>query len=78
MYDEQINSIQRKIHPEVVASKGYNKKWPRELRYGHQQYCGLGMQYYRVEQRLRKIQMLHKLLTHPKHTILVQSIILFY
>ena len=43
MYDEKINSIQRRIHPEVIASKGYNRKWPRELRYGHHQYCGLGM-----------------------------------
>ena len=56
MTDEQLNSIQSRIHPEVIASKGYNRKWPRELRYGHHKYCGLGMQDYRVEQRLRKIQ----------------------
>ena len=26
MTDEQINSIQRRIHPEVISSKGYNRK----------------------------------------------------
>ena len=26
MSDEQINIIQRRIHAEVIASKGYNKK----------------------------------------------------
>ena len=54
MYNKQINNIQIRFHPEVIASKGYNRKWPRELRYGHHYYCELGMQYYRVEQRLRR------------------------
>ena len=52
MSNEQINRIQRRIHLEVITSKGYNRKWPIELRYGHHNYCGLGMQDYRVEQRL--------------------------
>ena len=52
MSNEQINRIQRRIHLEVITSKGYNMKWPRELGYGHHNYCGLGMQDYRVEQRL--------------------------
>ena len=77
MTDEQINSIQRRIRPEVIASKGYNRKWPMELRYGHHKYCGLGMQDYRVEQRLRQIQIMHTLLNHPKHSTLIESIISF-
>ena len=36
------------------------------------------MQDYRVEQRLRKIQIMHKLLNHPKHSTLIESIISFY
>ena len=78
MSDEQIKIIHRRIHPEVIVSKGYNRKWPRELRYGHHHYFRLDMQNYRVEQRLRKIQIMHKLLNHPKHTTLTQSILLFY
>ena len=78
MSDKQISSIQKRIHPEVIASKSYNRKWSRKLRYSHHNYCGLGMQDYRVEQRLRKIQIMHKLLNHPKHTTLIQSILSFY
>ena len=78
MTDEQLNSIQRRIHPEVIASKYYNRKWPRELRYGHHTYCGLEMQDYRVKQRLRKIQIVHKILNHPKHSTLIESILPFY
>ena len=78
MSHAQINSIHHINHPKVIASKGYNRKWPRELRYGYHQYCGLGLQDYRVEQRLRKIQITHKLLNHPKHVILIQSIISYY
>ena len=36
------------------------------------------MQDYRVEQRLRKIQLMHKLLNYPKYTTLIQNILLFY
>ena len=78
MSDKQINSIQKRIYPEVITSKSYNRKWPRDLRYSHHNYCGLSMQDYRVERRLRKIQIMHRLLNHPKHTTLIQSILSFY
>ena len=45
MIDEQINSIHRKVYPEVVPSKVYDRNWSRKLKYGYHLYCGLGTQY---------------------------------
>ena len=58
-----------------MASKGFNRHWPEGLRYGNHKYCGLDLIDFRAEQRLRKIQLIHKLLFYPKHKILIQSII---
>ena len=78
MSNKQLKSIQSIIHPSVIASKGFNRNWPEGLRYGNHKYCGLDLIDFRVEQRLRKIQLLHKLLFHPKHKIPIQSIIEWY
>ena len=78
MSNKQLQSIHSIIHPSVIASKEFNRNWPEGLRYGNHHYCGLELMHFRVEQRLRKIQMLHKLLFHPKHKVLMQSIIEWY
>ena len=78
MSNKQLKSIHSIIHPSVIVSKDFNRNWPEGLRYRNHQYCGLELLVYRVEQRLRKIQILHKLLLHPKHKILMQCIIEWY
>ena len=78
MNNKLLKLIHSLIHPSVIASKGFNRNWPEGLRYGNHKYCGLEMLDYRVEQRLRKIKLLHKLLLHPTHKILMQGIIEWY
>ena len=75
MNNKLLKLIHSLIHPSVIASKEFNRNWPEGLRYGNHKYCGLEMLDYRVEQRLRKIKLLHKLLLHPTHKILMQGII---
>ena len=78
MSNKQLKLISSIIHPSVIASKGFNRNWPEGLRYGNHKRCGLDLIDFRVEQRPRKIQMLHKLLFYPKHKILMQGIIEWY
>ena len=78
MSNKQLKSIQSIIHPSVIASKEFNRNWPKRLRYGNHRYYGLDLIDFRVEQRLRKIQMLHKLLFHPKYKRPMQGIIEWY
>ena len=78
MFNKKLNSIQSKINPEALSSTGYNKNWAMELRYGRQKYSGIELIYYRVEQRVRKIRFMHKIITHPNHQILILSIINYY
>ena len=66
MNNKQLKSIHSFIHPSVIVSKWFNRNWPEGLRYGNHKYWGLEILNYRVEQRLRKIQLLHTLLLHPK------------
>ena len=75
MSNKQLKSIHSIIHPSVIASKGFNRNWSEGLRYGNHKYCGFDLLDFRVEQRLRKIQILYKLLLYPKHKILMQGII---
>ena len=63
--NKQLKSIHNLIHSSVILIKGFNRNWPEGLQYGNQ----------RVEQRLRKIQLVHKLLLHPTYKILMQGII---
>ena len=76
--NKQLQSIHNIIYPSVIASKGFNRNWPESLRYGSHKFCGLEIMDYWVEQRLKKIQMIHKLLLHPEYQILIQEIIEWY
>ena len=69
--NKQINSIQNVFHLAVIASKGFNRKWPTALRYGNNIYSGLNMMEFKVEQRVRKKQFIHKMINHPKHHVLL-------
>ena len=62
--DGKLKIIHKIIHQDVVAYKRFNRHWPRKLRFGHYQYCSLEITNLKVEQRLRKIQFLHKILLH--------------
>ena len=75
MSDKQIDKIQQIIHPQVIACKGFNRNWPKALRYGEHELSGLALLDLKVEQRVRKLQFMQKMLLHPKHKILIQIII---
>ena len=76
--DKQLDSIQKIIHPSVIAAKGFNRNWPTPLRYGKHNYCGLEMLDLKVEKRLRKIQFMRKLFLNKRHKIIIQSMIEWY
>ena len=78
MTEQQTERLHRKLYPEVIASKGFNRNWPTRLRYGNHKYSGLGLINYKVEQSVKKLEMLHKLLNHPKHTLLIQGLLSWY
>ena len=78
MNNKQLKSIHSLIHRSVIASKGFNRNWPEGLRYDNHKYCGLDILDCRVEQRISKNQLIHKILLHPKHKILMQGIIEWY
>ena len=78
MSNTQLKSIHSIIHPSVITNKEFNLNWSEGLRYGNHKYYRLDLLDFRVKQRLRKIQMIHKRLLHPKHKILMQGIIEWY
>ena len=67
MSDKKINKIQQIIHPQVIVYKGFNRNWPKALPYGKHELSGLELMNLRVEQRVRKLQFMQKMLLHPKH-----------
>ena len=73
--DEQIERIHKIIHQNIVAYKGFIRHWPCRLKYGHHQYCSLEITDLNVEQWLRKIHVLYKIILYKKHRILIQAMI---
>ena len=64
--DKQLDSIEKTIHPSVITAKGFNWNWYIPLRYGKHKYCGLEILDWKVEQHLRKINFMRKLLLHNR------------
>ena len=56
----------------------YLERLTKKLTYGHYKYISLRLLEYKIEQRIRNIQMIHKLLNHPKHKMLIHSILVWY
>ena len=62
----------------MIASKGFNREWSVALRFGNAVYDGINMMNFKVEQRVREIQFIHKMINHPKHNLLIQALIEWY
>ena len=73
--DKQLALIQDRVHPEILASTCFNCNFPIDLRYGKNKYSSVGLLDLKPEQRIRKIQMIHKLFLHPVQKKLIMSII---
>ena len=66
------------FYPAVIASRGFNRHFPTPLRYSLHKYSGLGLLDLDDEQGIRKIQILHKFIFHPKHQTLIYAIVYWY
>ena len=76
--DKKLYSIQKRINPSVIVAKGFNRNWLIPLRYGNHKYCRLEISDSKVEQRLRKIQLMRKSCLNQRHKTIIQSIIEWY
>ena len=72
---KQFQKLHASFYPSVISSKGFNRHFPNQLRFGMHKYSGLGLINLEVEQGIRKIQILHKFLYHPKHKTLIQAVV---
>ena len=73
--NKQFKKLHASLYPTVIASKGFNRHFPTPLRYGSHKYSGLGLLNLEVEQGIRKIQIIHKFIHHPKHQTLIHAIV---
>ena len=48
------------------------------LQYGYHKYSGLELMNFKIKQRLRKLQFIHKLITHPTRHLLIKTLIEWY
>ena len=58
-----------------MKAKGFNRHWIVPLRYGKRNYYGLEIINFKVEQTLRTMQFINKMLLHKNHQTLIQIII---
>ena len=73
-----FNKLHTTLYSAVIASKRFNRHFPNPLRYGSHKYSGLGLLNLEVEQGIRKIQILHKFIYHPKHQTLIYAIVYWH
>ena len=75
---KQFQTIQSRSYPKVLASMGYNIYWHSPLRYSPEQILRSWFNGFRCWTKKIKIQIINKLLTHPKHKVLMLSIIDYF
>ena len=51
---KQFKKLHAALHPAVIASKGFNRHFLNQLRYGSHKYSGLGLLNLEVEQDIQK------------------------
>ena len=73
--DLMIDKIQRQIHPTIITGTGFNKHWPKALRYGNHNIGSLRLKHLGTEQMIRKIDIIHKFITLPDYSNLILSLI---
>ena len=73
-----FNKLHTALYPTVIANKGFNRYFQNPLRYGLHKYSGLGLLDLKIEQGIRKIQILHNIIFHPKHQPLIHTIVDWY
>ena len=61
--DQMIDKIQRQLHPTIINGTGFNKNWPKSLRYGNHNMGSLRLKHLDTEQMTRKIDIIHKFTT---------------
>ena len=75
---KHFNKLHTALYPTVIANKGFNRHFQNPLRYGLHKYSGLGLLDLKIEQGIRKIQILHNIIFHPKHQPLIHTIVDWY
>ena len=72
---KQFAKLHAALYPAAIASKGFNRHFSNQLSYDSHKYSGLGLLNLEIEQGIRKIQILHKFIYHPKHRTLIHAIV---
>ena len=75
---KKINNIHDVLLPTVITSQRFNIHWPKQLRYGQHKYSDIRLLDLEVKQGIRKIQIIHNFLHHPKHRTLIHAIVDWY
>ena len=60
-----IDKIQRQVHPTIITGTGFNKHWPKALRYGNHNIGSLRLKHLGTEQMIRNIDIIQKFATLP-------------
>ena len=67
--------MQRKIHPTIINGTGFNRHWPKVLRYGNQNMESLRLKNLGTEKMIHKIDIIHKFITLSYYFSLVLGLI---
>ena len=76
--DQQIDTIHKSIHPTIIAEMGYSSKWLKALRYGTHNYCSLKFKHYGLEQRIQKIETIHRCINNKDFKHLATNMIDYF
>ena len=74
----QYDNIESIIRPTAIAKMGFNRTWPRTLRYGSHLFGRLGLRKLETEALIKKIQALQSLMEKPEYLRLIMIALQWY
>ena len=72
--ETDLISLQQVYEPHVISKLGYNRKWPKEYKYGSHEIGSIDLPNLYLEQTLSQISIVQRMYKHDKHSILIHNI----
>ena len=73
--EKELISLQKVYEPYVISKLGYNRKWPKEYKYGSHDIGSLDLPNLYLQQTLAQISIIQRMYKHDKHTNLIHNIL---
>ena len=72
---KELDSLQKVYESHTISKMGFNRSWPKELKYGSHNIGSLNFPNLYLEQTLSQIKIIRRMYQHEKHKFLIHNVL---